>query len=644
MRPWHISISKNPNKKALTIYETPSLSNAHHTVKIYQANIEKCKNEILDLEQDIKRLSLFRLISFLASVTVITVLANEGLIGMLLIVAPLCTIGFASLLVRYNKTMAQKKASVLLKEINENELLRLENKLSGFPTGESYLNVDHAYLNDLDVFGTHSLFQLLNRTTTESGSICLAKWLSEQAPKEIILERQQAIQELRSQLEWRQQLEVAGLSFVNTESNYQKLLTWLEQPEQLLPKQTRYLTGSIILSISSTVLTLLYVVNAVSNGWNIYLLPLLLVILVNVLISKKVAPLAEEIIDHTDSNAQTLGGYQMLAQTISAESFQSERLNELKSDLNQNESSAAAEIGKLKKIIEAFQLRGTKRSMGNAFYGILNNFWLLDIYYIILTERWKYSNRSLVQPWIHAISEFEVLNSLAGFAYANPDYTYAEIKDEPYSLQFEELGHPLIQLGKRVSNHFSLKGSGQITMITGSNMAGKSTFLRTVGVNLVLALMGAPCCAKSGQVSHMKMFTSMRTQDNLEEGISSFYAELKRVEQLLILIKTGQPIFFMLDEMFKGTNSEDRYKGGVSLIKQLSELNAFGIISTHDLELAKLAGNHMIVSNHSFNSKIQNGELSFNYKLTDGICTDFNASELMKKSGINVLDDVEKMK
>jgi DNA mismatch repair ATPase MutS len=171
-------------------------------------------------------------------------------------------------------------------------------------------------------------------------------------------------------------------------------------------------------------------------------------------------------------------------------------------------------------------------------------------------------------------------------------------------------------------------------------MAGKSTFLRAVGVNLVLALMGAPCCATSAQVSNMKVFTSMRTQDNLEEGVSSFYAELKRIEQLLQLIQSGEAIFFLLDEMFKGTNSKDRYKGGVSLIKQLSELNAFGIISTHDLELAKLAGNHMMVANFSFNSQIKEGDMTFNYALTDGICSDFNASELMKKSGIKILSDI----
>lgn len=613
-------------------------------MKIYQTNIEKCEKAILDLEKAIKRLSLFRLVSFLGSLVLIIVLANERLLTVLWIVVPLCVLGFALLLDRYNRVVDRKKNRTLLKEINKSELLKLKNKLSSFPNGQSHLKVDHAYINDLDVFGSHSLFQLLNRTTTESGSICLAKWLSESASKEVILERQQAIQELAPRLEWRQQLQVAGLPFINTKSDYQKLLNWFKKSEQLLPKQTRYLIGSFTLGVLSTVFTALFLVNFFSDDLNLYLFPFLLFLSINYLILRRVAPLAEEVIDLTHQNVQTLGGYQMLAQTISSETFQSKRLKKLRSDLNQNESSAANEIRRLKKILEAFQLRGTKKSIGNAFYGFLNNFWLFDVYHIILTEKWKHRNRNLIQPWIDAISEFEVLNSLAGFAYANPDCTFPEILDEPYHIQFEMLGHPLIKSEDRICNHFNLMERGQIALITGSNMAGKSTFLRTVGVNLVLALMGAPCCAKSGKVSQMKMFTNMRTQDNLEEGVSSFYAELKRVEQLLILIQSGQPIFFMLDEVFKGTNSKDRYKGGVSLIKQLGDLNAFGLISTHDLALAKLAGNHMIVSNHSFNSKIVDGEMSFDYQLTDGICTDFNASELMKKSGINILDNVEEIK
>jgi DNA mismatch repair ATPase MutS len=203
------------------------------------------------------------------------------------------------------------------------------------------------------------------------------------------------------------------------------------------------------------------------------------------------------------------------------------------------------------------------------------------------------------------------------------------------------LGHPLINKDKRVCNTFRLKGRGEIAMITGSNMAGKSTFLRTIGINLVLAFMGAPCCATSARVSVIKIFSSMRTQDNLEEGVSSFYAELRRVEQLLKLIESGEAVFFMLDEMFKGTNSKDRHHGGFSLIKQLREMNAFGIISTHDLDLAILAGKHRLVSNYSFNSAIQGDEIIFNYALTDGLCTDFNASALMKRSGIKILSQID---
>ena len=171
-------------------------------------------------------------------------------------------------------------------------------------------------------------------------------------------------------------------------------------------------------------------------------------------------------------------------------------------------------------------------------------------------------------------------------------------------------------------------------------MAGKSTFLRTVGVNVVLALAGGPCCAKIGQVSSLKLFTSMRTQDNLEKGISSFYAELNRIEEMLKLIEGNQNIYFLLDEMFKGTNSEDRHKGGFSLINQLSKLKTSGIIATHDIELAKLTENRKLAVNYSFNSEMINDSMIFNYKLHNGICYDFNASELMKKSGIEILTNI----
>lgn len=606
----------------------------------FQSNIQQYQSASLRLTQVLNRLSTLRLIAFVFSLILVVILANERWGTLLLTVSSLCVLVFGLIIKRYNQVAYLRRHTTFLKEINENEVLKRENKLSGFPTGQAYTSRDHPHVADLDVFGPHSLFQLLNRTTTESGNVCLAEWLSVPASKEMILERQEAIQELTPKLAWRQDFQASGMHFRNTKSDYNKLLAWIEKPVELLPNKSKYLLACILLSLLSTSSAIYYSIHAFTSDNLVYIIPLFIFLYINFRVLKRVAPLAEEMIDCTHENVKILGGYVSLITKIESEKFHAAILQRCQSALNHNNHSARKEINKLKKILEMFQLRGTKRSSGNFFYSIFNILWLFDVYWILITEKWKYRNSSYLRGWAFAVSEFEVLNSLAGFYYSNPSFIFPEIKEMPYHIRFESLGHPLINQESRVCNDFHLEGRGEIAMITGSNMAGKSTFLRTVGVNLVLAFMGAPCCAKSGQVSNIQLFTSMRTQDNLEEGVSSFYAELKRIEQLLKLIKSEQPVFFLLDEMFKGTNSRDRYRGGVSLIKQLSEINAFGIISTHDLELAKLAGSHMIVSNYSFNSEIQNGEMSFDYELTHGICRDFNASELMKKSGIRILPNI----
>jgi DNA mismatch repair ATPase MutS len=285
------------------------------------------------------------------------------------------------------------------------------------------------------------------------------------------------------------------------------------------------------------------------------------------------------------------------------------------------------------------RLKGGKRQFNNFFYSFANALWFTDVYLIIAIEKWKLKNSFVLGTCGRVVAEFEVLSSLAGFHKSNPTYVFPELSDAQYHVEFDMVGHPLIDKDRRVYNDFSLRNRGSIAVVTGSNMSGKSTFLRTLGVNLTLALMGAPCCAKSGNISNMRIFSSMRTQDSLEEGVSSFYAELKRITSLLALLDSGEATFFILDEMFKGTNSRDRYKGGFSLIKQLNQLNSLGLISTHDLELAELVEKNVGVENYSFNSILQNGKLVFDFSLSDGICADFNASELMKRSGI-ILSDV----
>jgi DNA mismatch repair ATPase MutS len=611
---------------------------------IYENKIQGYQTALTEAEKELKNLSTLRLLAFVGSFVVVIFLANARLAPLVWLVLPVCMLGFGLLIRNYNKLSYQKKNIQFLKEINEQEVLRQQNKFSEFPSGHAFIDRDHPYIADLDIFGQHSLFQLVNRATTESGQALLAAWLAQPASEKVIIQRQQAIKEHASNLEWRQDFQAAGMHFTNTKNGYQKLLAWVEKPANLLPYRLKYLIVSILMATASTTAAAYFVYGMASEMQDFslqYILPLICSLVINSLYLKKLRPIAEDIIDNTHDNVIILGGYQALITHIESGHFQSEILQRLKAVFSQGSYSAAHEISGLKNILSVFQMKGSKRSVGkNDFYAIFNMLWLFDVHLILLTEQWKKKNGPYLRAWADAVSEFEVLSSMAGFTYSNPSFTFPEIQKEPYRIHFEMLGHPLINPGRRVSNDFELDGRGEIAMITGSNMAGKSTFLRSVGINLVLALMGAPCCAKSGRVSLMKIFTSMRTQDNLEEGVSSFYAELKRIEQLLKLIESGEPIFFLLDEMFKGTNSEDRYKGGASLIRQLSELNAFGMISTHDLELARLAAKHMIVANFSFNSEINSDEIIFNYLLTKGICTDFNASELMKRSGIRILSDI----
>ena len=603
----------------------------------YQQNIEQHQQTVTELNKKLTELSWSRLVVFVFAVFLIVLFASNGMAVITWLLVLVGGGSFAFLMKQHNQVTYQKQHATFLAEINEQEILRQQNQLATFPDGRTFIRRDHPYVADLDVFGSHSLYQLLNRTTTEAGRERLAAWLSEAAPSAEIINRQRAVQELTPKLAWRQEFQAAGQHFTNRQSDFCKLLTWLDEPVQLLPHQTKYLAISVILALLTTLALLYHMRFAYASDFLLNSLPLIAMLIVNLLFLKRLKPLAEEIIDRTHENVKTLAGYQALILKIEAEEFHSPLLQQLQAAFRQDNFSASQEINTLKKILEIAQLKGTESTGDNKLYPIINILWLIDPHWIIRAERWKTRNQSYVKAWADAVGTFEALSSLAGFAHANPTYTFPEVREGACTIRFDTLGHPLLHPDRRVCNDFNLRSADNIVMITGSNMAGKSTFLRTVGANLVLALMGAPCCATSGEVTVMQLFSSMRTQDNLEEGVSSFYAELKKIEQLLKLIQSGEPVFFLLDEMFKGTNSKDRHRGGFSLIKQLEELNAFGIISTHDLELADEAGKHALVTNYSFNSDIREGEMTFDYRLTPGLCRDFNASELMRRIGSNIL-------
>lgn len=606
-------------------------------MKIYQDYIIKCESKILRLTKISNRLSVLRLLIFIISCIVIIILIRNKLFTPVLIFFSFSSLLFAFVIKRHDKITWVKKHAIFLKGINESEILRLKCDLEVFDAGQRFVDQNHPYSSDLDIFGQHSLFQLVNRTTTESGTKLLANWLSEPALDGEILDRQKAIKELSQKLDWRQNYQATGMHFLNRKSDYNKLLAWVEASEVLPNQYVIYRVVAITLSILS-ILVLSY---GVINPFPLIII-LISILIINYWVLRKVKPLADNIVEMSYNDLKTLKAYQALINEIESQNFKSKKLRHLKSSITVGTYTATKEIKKLLSLLEFSHQRSIEKIPlgGNAFYSIINAFLLLDIYLIIGTEKWKSRNRLSLNSWSEAVSEFEVLNSFAGFYFSNPSFTFPVIKDKPYNIDFKLLGHPLISQDKRVCNNFQLQRQGEIVVVTGSNMSGKSTFLRTIGINIVLAQIGAPCCAKYGQVPNLKVITSMRTQDNLKEGISSFYAELKRIEKMLKLIESNNNIFFLLDEMFKGTNSEDRHKGGFSLINQIRELNTSGIIATHDIELAKLSENKMLVENYSFNSEIIDDSMIFSYELRSGICNDFNASELMKKSGIKIISNI----
>lgn len=362
-------------------------------------------------------------------------------------------------------------------------------------------------------------------------------------------------------------------------------------------------------------------------------------VLINMIVVGSIAKAASEVHQQTNQSVSTLKAYQFMMQGVEQQTFHSTKLQRLQQALKgdglpQTRSggkSASQSVKELSYILSNFDARA------NVMYHIFNVILLLDVHWLLRADRWKARAKDRIEGWLNSIGEVEALDSIASFAYAQPEFTFPKISDQRHYIHTEAMGHCLIPPQQRVTNDFAMQGRGGINVVTGSNMSGKSTFLRTVGTNIVLALTGAPVCAQQFEVSIMQVFTSMRTQDSLEENVSSFYAELQRLRQLLTMLETPQlPILFMLDEILKGTNSQDRHHGAASLIKQLGKLEASGFVSTHDLELGKLADELPNLRNYNFTSTIEGDEIIFDYKLHDGVCQSFNASKLMEKMGIAI--------
>ena len=568
------------------------------------------------------RLSMARLAAFTGGLVLFAVLLSlSAIAAALTLVAAL--ILFTWLVVKYENTDKSRKKYLRLAEINRLELKCLEGDFSGFKPGEEYAERDHPYSYDLDIFGKASLFQYICRTTSRPASDILAEYLIQPAALEEILSRQEAVAELQPLTDWRQELMTLGYLNAGAGSDPAPLMQWLESDD--LFRKTggeKIITGSLSLLALSAVIAVMAGLPA-----GILAPALALNFIFYFTRFRRISKLHEQVSRSSD----LLKAYSEIIRLIETRNFASPLLQKLQSSFME-EIAASDRIRQLSKLVSRLDYR-----LNVLVSAPLNLLFFTDIHLCLALERWKREHASRIPGWFASMAEFEVLASLGNVAFNNPGWSFPRVTEDYFVFRAEEMGHPLIPADRRISNSFTSEGAGKAIIVTGSNMSGKSTFLRTCGVNAVLAFAGAPVCASAFTVSLVRLHSSMRISDSLEENISSFYAELRRLRAIISGAESDPKVFLMLDEILRGTNSDDRYTGSVALIKQLTGYGAVAIVATHDLRLAGLEQElPQSIVNYHFDVKVNDDELFFDYRLTPGICSSFNASLLMKKMGIRV--------
>jgi len=483
--------------------------------------------------------------------------------------------------------------------------------------------LSHPYAIDLDIFGDYSIFQYFNRTATNIGQKTFANYLLSPAEKSEILARQAAGKDLKNRLEWRQNFQAIGYNSEENEDDIRRLLNWLnDEPILLNNKVLRLLKVGLPLIFLASVATIYF---GIPYQFSI------MVFFLNLFVLGRKLKQVNDTHEKTSKAADILGNYARLIEHIEKEDFEAQKLKVLKQRLFISDRSASKSMNSLAFIIHQLNARF------NIFAIVLNGAFLWDWHWILKLEKWKAEMQTKLPEWFDILQEFDAMITLGTWQYNHEDWSMPTIDEEFTGLEGIELGHPLIHKNKRVPNDLIVPNSGHIKLITGSNMAGKSTYLRTVGLNIVFAMMGSPVCAKSLRLPILTVNTSMRTQDVLHESTSSFYAELKRLKTIIDSVENGEKVFFLLDEILKGTNSRDRHTGSRALIEQLIKSKGMGLIATHDLELGVLeAESNGTIENLCIEVDVEKDRLVFDYTIKKGVSKSFNATYLMRNMGIRV--------
>jgi len=585
------------------------------------------KNKVLQYTESLRKtnkkfnsISLLRLLSIFSCFFLIFyyIKTNEILY---LIGAFVFFVGFIFLMRIHSNLSFQKKLLMALLKINENEISFLKREKLPFENGIEFNDFHHPYAYDLDVFGDHSLFQNLNRTATFIGKKTLANQLLKLNSNEAILENQDAVKELKSKINWRQEFLALAVVSHDSKEAYDSLMYWNSFRNNTLPKVL------IILLIVFPTLFFGFLAGYFITSKTILLSYLTYIFIANLIVLGQSFKRIQAEIAKAENIDKIIKQYSLLVQKIENETFESKKLNDLKQQLVFRNEKASSH---LKQLSELFSRMDTINNLVTAL--LFNGTFLFNLHVLKALLKWKDNYSAELVGWIEIIGEFETLNSLANLAYNNPDFAFPEINSE-YKIGFTDLGHPLLNPVSRVGNdtHFYPQS---FMILTGSNMSGKSTFLRSLGINMVLTGVGSVVCASEANVHPLPVLVSMRLSDSLADSESYFFAEIKRLKQIMDALE-DKPAFVLLDEILRGTNSDDKRNGTIEVVKKVISKKAIGAIATHDIEVCLTTNEYPeTLTNQCFEVEIRDNDLHFDYKLREGICKNKSATFLMQKIGV----------
>ena len=581
----------------------------------YKSEEKQLKNRLLKVKKNLKILSLLRITVFILTAIAIYLFFENTLVSSVVLIVG--GSGFYFLVVKYSKEKLERTLLNCKIEINQTEIAVINGDFSLLPNGNKYLNSDHYFSHDIDLFGENSFFQYLNRTASVDGSGKLASLMTENHTTSIY-QKQEAIKELSEKVKWRQHFS-ALISMVKTEIPTIKIISFFKNYKSVFSKI------ALFLPISFSAISILFIVLTFFKilPFDVLVIWFFVGLIVTSLFLKK----TQKLYTNASKVKDIFRQYRLVLQEIENTNFSSKILKEKQKEIQSENKKASSIFNEFSKALDAFDQRNNLliASLGNAFF-------LWEIKCAIKVEKWIILYNHTVEQWLDVITFFDAKNSLANFCFNHPTYVFPEIVKDSSIINSQKLGHPLLNSKNRIDNDFEIN-KNSFLIVTGANMAGKSTFLRTISLSIVMANIGLPVCANSFKYKPVKLITSMRTSDSLAENESYFYSELKRLKLIVDTVKTDD-YFIVLDEILKGTNSKDKASGSKKFVEKLVTLNTTGIIATHDVSLCELENDFKDIKNFFFDAKISNNELSFDYLFKKGVCENMNASFLLKKMKI----------